>query len=74
MPVTTKMFTTTGSEESFLRLHEVLDRIPVSRSTWYEGVKTGRYPSPVKLGARVAAWRHSDITNLVASFAESARP
>ncbi len=39
--------------------------IPVSRSTWLEGVKTGRYPRPVKLGPRVAAWRVSDIRALI---------
>jgi prophage regulatory protein len=35
--------------------------IPVSRSTWWAGVKTGRFPSPVKLGPRITAWRASEI-------------
>jgi len=39
--------------------------IPVSRSTWLEGVKNGRYPRPVKLGPRIAAWRVSDIRDLI---------
>ncbi|WP_230384750.1 helix-turn-helix transcriptional regulator [Burkholderia pseudomallei] len=28
----------------------MLKIIPVSRATWYEGVKTGRFPAQVKLG------------------------
>lgn len=39
--------------------------IPVSRSTWWAGVKTGRFPPPVKLGARAVAWRASDIAALI---------
>ena len=38
--------------------------IPVSKSTWYAGIKEGRYPSPVKLGERVSAWRVQDIRAL----------
>lgn len=39
--------------------------IPVSSSSWWSGVKTGRYPSPVRLGPRTTAWRASDIRRLV---------
>lgn len=54
--------------DSLLRLPEVLKIIPVSRATWYEGVKNGRFPAQVKLGPRIAAWRRSDIDRLVASL------
>lgn len=57
--------------DSFLRLPEVLAIIPVSRATWYEGIKKGRFPAPVKLGARVSLWRRSDIEQLVASLSAS---
>jgi len=30
---------------------------PVSKSTWWAGVKSGRFPKPVKLGPRITAWR-----------------
>ena len=39
---------------------------PVSRSTWWEGVRSGRYPQPVKLGPRITAWRVEDIRSLIA--------
>jgi len=49
----------------FLRLSQILDIVPVSKSTWWEGCKTGRFPKPVKLGPRTTAWRAEDITALV---------
>ncbi len=39
--------------------------IPVSKSTWWDGVRTGRFPQPVKLGTRCTAWRVSDIRALI---------
>lgn len=39
--------------------------IPVSKSTWWAGVKSGRYPQPVKLSKRCTAWRVEDIRALV---------
>jgi hypothetical protein len=42
--------------------------IPVKKSCWWAGVKSGRFPQPVKLGPRVTAWRVEDIRALVESF------
>ena len=40
--------------------------IPVSKSTWWAGVASGRYPKPVKtLGLRITAWRVEDIVALI---------
>jgi predicted DNA-binding transcriptional regulator AlpA len=49
----------------FLRLSQVLSVIPISKSAWWEGCKTGRFPKPVKLGPRTTAWRAEDIAALV---------
>ena len=38
--------------------------IPVSKSTWWAGVKDGRFPKPYKLGSRVTVWRAEDIRAL----------
>lgn len=46
--------------------------IPVSKSTWWAGVKAGRYPKPVKLGPRITAWRVEDIRALIESAAKAA--
>jgi predicted DNA-binding transcriptional regulator AlpA len=49
----------------FLRLPSVLNLIPVSRSTWWAGVRTGRFPQPVRIG-RITAWRVEDIRDFIA--------
>ena len=65
-------------ETGYLRLSQIVGRpaqkgrdaipplIPVSRSTWWAGVKSGRYPQPTKkLGERITAWRVEDIRALL---------
>jgi len=50
----------------YLRLPQVLRFVPVSRSTWWNGVKSGRYPKPTRaLGERITAWRAEDIRALI---------
>jgi predicted DNA-binding transcriptional regulator AlpA len=63
-------------ETGFLRLPQIIGdrsakppipaRIPVSKSTWWAGTRSGRYPKPVKLGPRITAWRVEDIRALMA--------
>ena len=62
-------------ETGFLRLPQIIGNrkanppipaiIPVSKSTWWQGIKTGRYPKAVKLGERCTAWRVEDIRALL---------
>ncbi|MGD0280367.1 MAG: AlpA family phage regulatory protein [Smithella sp.] len=58
-------------ETGFLRLHQIIgDKmtpaiIPISRSTWLQGVREGRFPKPIKLSKRTTAWRVQDILALV---------
>ena len=47
-----------------IKLTDVLAIIPVSKSTWWLGVKSGRYPMPVKIGIRTNCWRLADIRGL----------
>lgn len=56
-------------EERFLRITQVLEIIPVSRSTWWNGCKSGKYPKPIKLGARTTVWKASEIQELVKKIA-----
>jgi len=48
-----------------LRIKQVLRFVPVSRSHFWQGVKTGKYPKPVKLSERVTCWRAEDIRQLI---------
>jgi prophage regulatory protein len=55
-------------EGGLLRLRDILKPkgpLPISSSSWWAGVASGRYPKPVKLGPRTTAWRADDIRNLV---------
>lgn len=56
----------------FVRLPAIIapnGPIPVSRSTWWAGVKEGRYPKPVKIGPRTTAWAVDDILMLINKLA-----
>ena len=51
----------------FVRLRQILTPagpIPVSKSTWWAGVKDGRFPKPLKLGPRTTVWRAEDVRAL----------
>ena len=61
--------TNTLSEAGFLRLKDVLKLFPVSKSTWWLGIQTGRFPKPVKLSTRITAWRVCDIQKLLTEMA-----
>lgn len=53
-------------QTGFVRLPVVLRVIPVSKSTWWAGVRAGKYPQPVKsLGKRITAWRVEDIRRII---------
>lgn len=59
----------------YLRLPQIIGNkrdipplLPVSRTHFLDGVKSGKYPKPVKLGARMVAWRQSDIHDLLESL------
>ena len=44
--------------------------IPVGKSTWWAGIKSGRYPAGVKISPRCTAWRVQDIRSLIERVAE----
>jgi predicted DNA-binding transcriptional regulator AlpA len=55
-------------KEGFVRLKSIiapLGPIPVGKSTWWAGIRDGRYPKPVKLGPRITAWRVEEIRALM---------
>lgn len=41
--------------------------VPVCKSTWFAGVKSGRYPRSLKISSRVTVWRVEEILALIAS-------
>jgi hypothetical protein len=63
-------------ETGFLRLPQIIGDpkaeppippiIPVKKSAWWAGCKSGRYPAPIKLSPRVTVWRVEDIRAFLA--------
>jgi hypothetical protein len=63
-------------ETGYVRLSQIIGNpkanppippiIPVSKSTWWAGVASGRYPQPVRtLGPRITAWTVESIRKLI---------
>ena len=59
----------------FLRLNQIIGNakanppipplIPIGKSTWWEGVQSGRFPKPIKLGPRITLWKTEEIQRLI---------
>ncbi len=60
-------------ENGLLRLTQIIGSkkadippvIPVSATSWWNGVKSGKYPKPIKLGPKTTVWRASEVLALV---------
>jgi len=60
-------------ETGFVRIWQIVGNkktnipplLPICRTTFLNGVKSGKYPKPVKLGERTTAWRVADIRDLI---------
>lgn len=59
-------------ETGVVRLAEFLPLLPISRSTWWAGVKTGRYPKAIHYAEKnITVWKVEDIRVVVkATIAE----
>ena len=55
----------------FMRLPQILQLIPISKSAWWQGCRDGRFPKPVKLGPKTTAWRIEDIAALIERIGSS---
>ena len=62
-------------QTGFLRLHQIIGNpkanppipalIPIGKSTWWEGCRSGRFPQPIKIGNRITVWRVQDIKDYI---------
>jgi prophage regulatory protein len=60
-------------QTGFVRLSQIIGNprdgtppvIPVKKSTWWLGIKQGRFPKPLKLGPRTTVWRVEDIKAII---------
>lgn len=68
------MDATNFPQDGLVRLSQILapkGPIPVSKSTWWQGVKEGRFPKPQKLGPRTTVWKVEDIRALFEGDADA---
>jgi len=66
--MTQKHTTLSLPETGFLRLPAILKIFPIGKSSWWQGVKDGKFPKPVKLGERTTAWKVEDIRALIEKY------
>lgn len=55
------MTTQTHEKTIILRRNQVEARTGLRRSTIYDHIKTGAFPSPIKLGAKSVGWIEAEI-------------
>ena len=80
MPEYPHSITQSIPETGFVRLAQILGDsnrdipplIPVSKTTWWKGVREGRFPKPVRLSGRTTAWRAEDIRKLIDELGKEA--
>jgi len=61
----------------FVRLADIIrpkGPLPISRASWYVGIKSGRFPKPLPFGSRTAVYRVEDIRALIQALADRAKP
>lgn len=63
-----KSITLPDDDDAVVRLSTVLGVYPVSKTAWRDGVRSGRFPRPVKLGPRAIGWRAGQIRELLAGL------
>lgn len=54
-----------SEEYQLLRLDQVLEILPIGKSTFWGWVKDGKAPKSIKLGSRTTCWRKSDILKMI---------
>jgi predicted DNA-binding transcriptional regulator AlpA len=48
--------TPSNSQPGFIRLRDLVKRVPVAKSTVWKWVEDGKFPPPIKLSEGVTAW------------------
>ena len=71
------MSTSTLPKSGFVRLNAILapnGPLPIGRSTWWRGVKSGRFPKPIKFGPNTSMWDVEEIHDLLNTLIRDRRP
>ena len=60
-------------EDRLLRLPEVLEIVPIKKSTLYDLMRRGLFPKNIKLGSNIVAWVASEVYEWIANKIKEAR-
>lgn len=58
----------------YVRLPQILAVIPIGPTTWWEWIKAGIAPSPIKWGSNVSVWAAEEILALIAKLRSGLPP
>jgi len=67
------MHTKILKEPTILRRPQVQQRTGLSRSTLYQFIRDGAFPSAVALGPRAVGWLESDVSDWISARVKLAR-
>ena len=67
------MNTTDTTNQSLIRLSEVLKRTGFGKAWVYRLISEGRFPAPVKIGVRAVAFVESEVDEWIQSVIEASR-
>ena len=54
--------------ETLLRVDEVVCMLPIGKTSFLEGVKSGKFPQPLRLTPRRPVWKKTDIDSLLSAL------
>lgn len=52
-------------DTELVKCKDICRELCISRSTWYQGIKDGRFPRAIKLTSKTSAWKRDDIIALI---------
>jgi prophage regulatory protein len=58
---------------AYIRINQLIQRLPISKASIWRKVKQGTFPAPVKLSVGITAWRTADIANWLNKCEESSK-
>jgi prophage regulatory protein len=51
--------------DRLIRVEKAIEILDIGESTFWEGVRNGRFPQPIKLSKRITRWRLSEIMAII---------
>lgn len=58
-------------DSGYVRLNVILQNVPVCASTWWNWVRSGRAPKPVRLSPGVTVWDARQVRAMMEASAQS---